>query len=693
MRGPRLTLTTRIFLSSAGTVIVVLGITLALTQRSAQRAAETSLARALDGAQQRILELVRSDRAQLASRTRVYAQSPEYRSNIEADDSGNELDYAQVAAEQIGAQWAQLISRTGVRRAKSDEPSAPRDTLLGSPLVRQALEGGPAEGFGVASDSTLIQVVAQPIEGAGGRIIGALMAAKPVTDSLARAVGSQTQSDVLFFALDRDDAPRLVASTDGIRSASGALLAAVSRQLASDAHGVRLAGASPDSAARLIALDNIELSGQHFVGRQVMLASASGAPVGGFLALRSLERELAATGFTELRNTLLLAGVGGVLLALVIASLTVGRVVRPVAVLADATRRAAEGDYKAAIPEGGSDEIGILSSAFRRLLADLKDKQALVDFLSVAAPATPAGARTETLRAASRADTTTLVDAGRPASFEPGQVVGNRYEIRSVLGVGGMGMVYKANDRELGEIVAIKTLKPELMQQDTSALDRFKSEIRLARRISHRNVVRTHDLGEMNGMYYITMEYVEGKSLKELIRERGRLPASAVLPIAKQLCRALEVAHDQGVIHRDIKPQNMVVEGDGVLKVMDFGIARLATRPAESGHTRAGMIVGTPEYMAPEQLLGDELDVRADIYAAGVVLYECLVGRVPITASTPMTLLAKVLEEEPLPPNAIQPDIPQRLSQLVMWVLAKDRERRPRTAVELHARLDQIALS
>src|SRR5205085_6637835 len=134
----------------------------------------------------------------------------------------------------------------------------------------------------------------------------------------------------------------------------------------------------------------------------------------------------------------------------------------------------------------------------------------------------------------------------------------------------------------------------------------------------------THDICDSGGLYYITMEFIEGKSLKDLIISRGRLPASVTVPIAKQLMRALEVAHEAGVIHRDIKPQNMVVEGDGVLKVMDFGIARMATRPADSGHTQAGMIVGTPEYMAPEQLLGDELDARADLYATGAVLYECL---------------------------------------------------------------------
>jgi serine/threonine-protein kinase len=165
-----------------------------------------------------------------------------------------------------------------------------------------------------------------------------------------------------------------------------------------------------------------------------------------------------------------------------------------------------------------------------------------------------------------------------------------------------------------------------------------------------------------------------------------------VLPIAKQLCRALEVAHDEGVIHRDIKPQNMVVQGDGILKVMDFGIARLASRPADGGYTQRGMIIGTPEYMSPEQLLGDDLDARADLYAMGCVLYECLVGRVPLTASTPVALVAKVLEETPTPPRLVMPDIPPALSDLVMWSLSKDRDQRPRSAAELHAKLDQIAL-
>ena len=163
-----------------------------------------------------------------------------------------------------------------------------------------------------------------------------------------------------------------------------------------------------------------------------------------------------------------------------------------------------------------------------------------------------------------------------------------------------------------------------------------------------------------------------------------------MLPIAKQLCRALEVAHEAGVIHRDIKPHNMVVQRDGTLKVMDFGIARLATRAPRQGLTEAGMVIGTPEYMSPEQLLGDELDARADLYSAGVVLYECLTGRLPFEGPTPIALIARVLEDTPVAPHTLYDDIPRGFSDLVMRVMARDRDARPASAEALHGALEQL---
>ena len=346
-----------------------------------------------------------------------------------------------------------------------------------------------------------------------------------------------------------------------------------------------------------------------------------------------------------------------------------------------ATRRAADGDYSADIAVTAEGEIGALADAFRAMLADLRSKQALVDYLGHGSN----DARTVMLASGA---SSTMARQAMEGGVAPGTTFANRYEVKELLGAGGMGLVFRAMDAELGEVIALKTLKKSLLDQDPSALERFKSEIRLARRISHRNVVRTHDIGEYSGEYYITMEYVEGRSLKELIRARGRLPVAVTLTVGKQLCRALEVAHAAGVIHRDVKPQNMVVQSDGVLKVMDFGIARMAT--GQGGMTRAGMIVGTPEYMSPEQLMGDELDGRADIYAVGCVLYECLVGNTPITADTPITIIAKVMEEMPRAPHAVHDDIPVALSDLVMACLAKRAADRPASALEVHDRLEAL---
>src|SRR5438552_1456785 len=351
----------------------------------------------------------------------------------------------------------------------------------------------------------------------------------------------------------------------------------------------------------------------------------------------------------------------------------------PILRLALATRRVQDGDYSVEIDVAAGDEIGMLSQAFQSLVADLKEKAKLVEYMMATSGAAP----TEPVRSA------------RPSSaprdaLRPGTVFANRYEVKEVLGMGGMGVVYRAFDRELREAVAIKTLRPEALTGDGVALERFKQEIRLARKIAHRNVVRTYDLGEVNGLYYLTMEYVEGTSLKQLVATRGPLPVPVTLTIGKQLCRALEVAHEQGVIHRDIKPQNLVVEPSGVLKVMDFGIARLASRTTDPGLTKEGMSIGTPDYMSPEQLSGKELDARSDLYSAGVVLFECLTRRLPFEAATTYAVIAKQLEGAPPDPRTLNQDVPEALAHVILRAMAKEPVDRYQTAAEMHDALAAI---
>jgi serine/threonine-protein kinase len=267
------------------------------------------------------------------------------------------------------------------------------------------------------------------------------------------------------------------------------------------------------------------------------------------------------------------------------------------------------------------------------------------------------------------------------SGIAPGALMGLRFEILSVLGAGGMGVVYKARDRELDDLVALKMLKRELWG-DRNQLERLKSELKLARKITHPNVLRTHDFGDIDGIPYISMEYVRGVTLRYLLDQSGRLPYSAGLRLAKQLCAGLGAAHAVGVMHRDIKPENLILEPTGNAKLMDFGIARPIHR-LEAGQTEAGWIVGTPLYLSPEQLQGHEIDTRADIYSTGVVLYEMFTGALPFNAPNAVEIMLKHLREPPPPLASHWPEIPPRLEAIVQRCLAKEPDARFRSVDDL----------
>ena len=274
------------------------------------------------------------------------------------------------------------------------------------------------------------------------------------------------------------------------------------------------------------------------------------------------------------------------------------------------------------------------------------------------------------------------------AGIAPGQLLGERFQILSVLGAGGMGVVYKAKDRELDDLVALKMLKRE-MADDKGLLERLKSELKLARKITHPNVLRTFDFGEVNGLPYISMEYVRGVTLRYLLDSSGRLPYSAGLRLAKQLCAGLGAAHAQGVLHRDIKPENLILDNAGNVKLMDFGIARPVKRAAP-GQTQAGFVVGTPQYLSPEQLEGREADQRADIYAVGVVLYEVFTGKRPFEADSPVQVILKHINEPPPPPSLHWREIPPALEHMILRCLEKDAAKRYANATDLQRELESL---
>ena len=274
----------------------------------------------------------------------------------------------------------------------------------------------------------------------------------------------------------------------------------------------------------------------------------------------------------------------------------------------------------------------------------------------------------------------------------PGHLFANRYRIEQVLGRGGMGVVYKAVDTQLDELVAIKTLPGDVMTRSPEDLERFKREIRLARKITHRNVLRTYDYGEAEGVYFISMEFVRGYTLSDLLDEapNRQMPSRAAVGIARQICRGLHAAHEQGIIHRDIKPQNVLIDAKGEVKLMDFGIARMAETP--EGVTQAGLIVGTPHYMSPEQVQGKQLDARSDVYSMGVLLYEMLVGRRPFESSSLTGVLTAHITEAAKAPIELRPDIGREVNAVAMKCLAKDPKARYADAGGMLADLDRVQI-
>jgi serine/threonine-protein kinase len=282
---------------------------------------------------------------------------------------------------------------------------------------------------------------------------------------------------------------------------------------------------------------------------------------------------------------------------------------------------------------------------------------------------------------------------GMVAELAPGLLFASRYRIEQILGRGGMGIVYKANDTQLDETVAIKTLPGDVMTRSPEELERFKREIRLARKITHRNVLRTYDYGEAEGVYFISMECVRGYTLAELLEEapNHRLAPRVALGIARQICRGLQAAHEQGIIHRDIKPQNVLIDHKGEVKLMDFGIARMAE--AKEGMTQAGLIVGTPHYMSPEQVQGKQLDPRSDVYSVGILIYEMLVGVKPFSAPSLTAVLTAHITETPKPAIEVRPEIGREVNGIVMRCLAKNAKDRYNDAGALLQDLDQVQMT
>ena len=874
MDRPRrgLTLATRIFLSTGLIVLAAIGAAVAVTTavggRIGARAARDRIA--ASASLQSAFQQQRFQQLKLVAQ--LLAGDPSFKAYI-ADALANAdrlsvLDQLEERAEGLGYDLAMLVRPDGTLFARTDQPEVVGADLNSRPLVQKARAEYEAAGIW-QEGSRLYETVAVPIA-VGEGLLGYLVVGTRVTDVRALEVKRGTGSDVLF----------LTGTPAGVEPVASTLAPPeVDRLLAA----LRLRG---DLLSRVTqrgeAADGLELEldGGRWAALLATLEEATGKPVGALASLASLDRELA--GYNRLRNVLLGAGAAALAAALALAWAVSRRVLLPVRGLVGAVAAARRGDYDVTPPPGGAGEVVELAGAFNGLLADLRERRDMAEYVEKlsrslpepAAAATtrlPAGrpesaratllgvelrryvnprpggdpaaaldrysrdlrrisaavasrggrfesvvgprvlasfhgaARSEQALAAAAeiavavgtrenafdeaqapaqalaageilsgivswgegADRSLLglpmqqiegllresgegevllspavhgevaaalarsgidvqpqrgllstqplyqlsagdaalasgisgapAPAGAPlddgsratlSAFGAGSLFGARFEILGTLGAGGMGRVFKARDRELDDVVALKMLKPEVAG-DRGLVERLKSELKLARKITHPNVLRTFDFGEIDGVPYISMEYVRGLTLRSLLEQSGRLPFTAGLRLSKQLLSGLAAAHALAILHRDIKPENIILDATGDAKLMDFGLARPVDR-LEKGQTQAGFIVGTPHYLAPEQLQGLDAGPPADVYACGVVLYEIFTGHLPLGGENAVEILMQHLKQPPVDPRAYWPEMPTLLRATLLRCLEKDPAARFANASALLAEIERL---
>lgn len=714
----------RVFLSTAAIICAVLFAALLVASYSARRATREAERRSLEQAADLTAQLLAGRGRSLAGGARVFVQGPSFRSLVGARRHDDILDQAIEASGQLAADWVFITDEQGTLLAKSDEPSVTGVAMGAIPLVEGALEGRTTFGFGISRDTLLFQTVAVPIVVPSAAPVGVLVATKIVDRQTALDVRTATGADIVFYTLDTHGKAHVAATSLDSAQYAAATLPDATPDDSSSASAPSSAAAAPRAARTAI------IGRTPFALQGAALTTSGGETIGGFIVGHP-ESETSAQ-LAGIRRSLLIAGGLGLVLALVAAWSSARRVTRPTRALATAAQFALEGEYDDAAriaaetsASAPSAEVAALGAALSAFLQELREKRALGALVERSAPneampnedesvladeralmgrVRPSAARTRTPLAtqlSARLGTLALPSGALARGF----VVAERYEIQDVVGLGGTGIVYRAKDRTLDEVLALKMLRPELLADDVRMREELKQELRLTRRVSHRNIVRTHDFGVSRGLPYLTMEFVEGTSLAAVLSRRGRLPTSVVLALGKQLMRALAAAHDRGVMHGDVKPANLLLANDGLLKVTDFGVASLVRRPASSAAGRAaaddadpprlaGAVVGTPEYMAPELLLGGSPDIRSDLYSAGMVLHECLTGATPFQGDTPREFLAQKLDtprETRVPRNGGRgPRDAGTLAAVVAAMTAPDAEDRPESAAAVLTLLAQL---
>jgi serine/threonine-protein kinase len=538
--------------------------------------------------------------------------------------------------------------------ARSDRPKAIGQNMAGkASFFDEALAGNSGQGYFI-SQGRLMQIVTQPIfdNVATDLVRGSVVLAYEFSNAMANEIVSLTASDIGFFSFTRDET-RQVNGVNGIYVTDDGLTGQLNDYFDQSALNWQPMF-SGDPAVHNF---RTTLSGEEYVAVAKRIGNADSEPLGFVMILRSSADLLAP--FTRIQNTVLIIGVICLLVAFLLAWFVSFRISKPIIELVSVTGGIRDGKFpdKKAAPNT-KDEIGLLYRAVVDMGSALKEKAELENYLAQISnelnvdksfvQSTLDGQLTldETIEATlplgSDPDATRVSDIGSApvVSESPiavGTVIAKRYETLRLIGRGAMGLVFLVQDRDLDEKTALKLLPRDLFDENNAIS--IKEEIRLARRITHRNILRTFDMGNWDTHTYISMEYVPGYDLDLLLKRRGAQDIYIVLLMGRQICSAMNAAHEEGVIHLDLKPGNMMVNRQGILKIMDFGLARsIASQERKRFSKASNQLMGTPRYMAPEQFLNEELDQRTDIYSIGIILYTLLTGSPPFSNKDYMKL-------------------------------------------------------
>ena len=589
--------------------------------------------------------------------------------------------------------------------ARSDRPDAIGQNMAGkAPFFDTALTGKSGQGY-FLSQGRLMQIVTEPIfdNVATDVVRGTVALAYEFSSEMANEIVSLTISDIGFFSFTRD-ASRQVSGVNNIYVTDNALSTALNQYFQTDSRRWQPMLESD------MAVQNIQmtLNNQEYFAVARRVGNPGSDPLGFVLILRSSADLLAP--FTRIQNTVLVIGGLCLIVAFILAAFVAFRISRPIIELVSVTGDIQDGVFpsKDSAPKT-SDEIGTLYRAVVDMGNTLKEKAELENYLAqisnelntdsvltqgeldVGMPLddTLEHAGVGIMNTNAVPDSKQLGVGASVPSIAPGTVIADRYEVLKPIGRGAMGQVLLVQDRELDERTALKLLPTDLFS-DNDALS-IKEEIRLARRITHRNILRTFDMGNWEGFTYISMEYVAGYDLDQLLKKRGAQDRYIALLMGRQICSAMNAAHEQGVIHLDLKPGNMMVNRQGILKIMDFGLARSVVSQEISPATQSGTrIMGTPRYMAPEQFLHEELDQRTDIYAIGIILYTLLSGQPPFTTNDLMKLAEMHVHQDLPLIQGVEGLITGELEQIIRKATEKNPADRYQSVREMLEQLSQV---